>query len=184
MTTLLKELLNFTQLSKEEQMVTTDLNSIIDQAIVDLELIIEQKKAIIKKGKLPVITAIPVQMHQLFYNLLNNALKFSKDNLPPVVEIRASLAGRKEIDQFKTLLPDVSYHKITVSDNGIGFDEKYASQIFNIFQRLHNKSTYSGTGIGLALCKKVVTNHYGHIYAESKPGVGATFSILIPQLAS
>lgn len=180
MSTLLEELLNFTQLSKEERFEVTDLNLIIDHALDDLELVIQQKAAVVHVDKLPVIHAVPVQMHHLFYNLISNSLKFTKPDQPPVIEIR-SLPVNLEAANKKHLHPDKKYVEILVKDNGIGFDPKQASQIFLIFQRLHNRNTYSGTGIGLALCKKVVTHHYGDIYACGEPGKGAAFHILLPE---
>ena len=180
MNTLLKELLNFTQMSKQEQFVETDLTEIVSKAQIDLELLISEKKAIVKADPLPVIKAIPVQMHQLFYNLINNALKFSKPGHPPLIEITCKTADPKRMEQFQSLHRHKRYCEIIVQDNGIGFEQAYADQIFNIFQRLHNRTEYSGTGIGLALCKKVVANHYGAIYALSEKGQGAAFHILLP----
>ncbi|WP_207496066.1 sensor histidine kinase [Aridibaculum aurantiacum] len=181
MSTLLQELLNFTQMSKEEQLQEIDLNEIVARALVDLELVVSQKNAVIEVGDLPVLRAIPVQMHQLFYNLLNNALKFSKPGIAPEVKVTGKVAGIETLAKHPQLLHDVEYYEIIVADNGIGFSQEFAEQIFNIFQRLHNRSEYSGTGIGLALCKKVVTNHYGIIYAVSEENKGASFHILLPK---
>ena len=180
MSTLLKELLNFTQLSREELYEPTDLNTIVSKVLLDLELVIGQKRADLQVEPLPVLEAVPVQMHQLFYNLVNNALKFSKAGVPPVVHISARTAEAAEVARHPHLPKDRLYYEIVVADNGIGFDQSYAEQIFHIFQRLHSRSEYSGTGIGLALCKKVVTNHYGVIYAEGEKGKGAAFHVLLP----
>jgi signal transduction histidine kinase len=119
-------------------------------------------------------------MHQLFYNLINNALKFSKPGVPPVIEISSKAAGPKLMESFQSRDVDKQYCEIVVKDNGIGFEQSYAEQIFNIFQRLHSRTEFSGTGIGLALCKKVVVNHHGSIYALSEKGKGAAFHILLP----
>jgi PAS domain S-box-containing protein len=180
MTTLLKELLNFTQMSKQEQLEPTDLNAIVEGALLDLELKVIEKQAIVNVGQLPTINAIPVQMHQLFYNLLNNALKFTRAGVSPVIDISSKTAKDEALARHSFLIQDKDYCHITVQDNGIGFDQQYSEQIFHIFQRLHNRTEYSGTGIGLALCKKVITNHYGAIYAESVKGEGAAFHILLP----
>jgi PAS domain S-box-containing protein len=180
MSTLLKELLNFTQLSREELYKPTDLNTIVSKVLLDLELVIGQKRADLQVDPLPVLEAVPVQMHQLFYNLVNNALKFSKAGVPPVVRISARTAEPAQVARYPHLHKDRIYYEIVVADNGIGFDQSYAEQIFHIFQRLHTRTEYSGTGIGLALCKKVVTNHYGVIYAEGEKGRGAAFHVLLP----
>ena len=180
MSVLLKELLNFTQLNREEGFEPTDLNTIVEKAMEDLELVIQQKSAEVRTDKLPVINAVPVQMHQLFYNLINNALKFTRPGEKPVVEIR-SVPPNLPAANAKHLQGETDYVEIVVKDNGIGFDQQQAQQIFKIFQRLHNRTAYSGTGIGLALCKKVVTHHYGDIYAISQPGKGAAFHVLLPK---
>ena len=180
MNTLLKDLLNFTQMSRPDQVEDTDLNAIVSQTLIDLELVISDKKATVEVNHLPVIKAVPVQMHQLFYNLINNALKFAKPGIDPVVRIRCTTADRSALEQFPNLHPSRNYHDLVVEDNGIGFEQQYAEQMFRIFHRLHNRNEYSGTGIGLAICKKVVSNHYGVIYAMGEKGKGSTFHILLP----
>jgi PAS domain S-box-containing protein len=180
MSTSLTDLLNFTSLSKEEQLTTVNLNDILVTVTNDLELVIEQKAAVIQYEGLPTINAIPLQMQQLFYNLLNNALKFSKQHETPRIDIRVEKNYGREILNNENLKPDRLYYQIIVKDNGIGFDQSYADKIFSMFQRLHNKQTYSGTGIGLAVCKKVALNHEGDIYAVSSDHQGATFFILLP----
>jgi PAS domain S-box-containing protein len=180
MTTLLKALLNFTQMSKQEQLEDTDLNVIISKALGDLELTINEKNATISVDNLPVLKAIPVQMHQLFYNLITNALKFSKTEITPVIQIISTTAEKQLIEQHPYLNKDKLYYEIVIQDNGIGFDPQFTDQIFNIFQRLHNRTAYAGTGIGLALCKKVVNNHHGAIYAFSEKGKGSSFHVLLP----
>jgi PAS domain S-box-containing protein len=180
MSTLMKELLNFTHMNKEEQFVPTDLNEIIAKVLLDCELIIQQKGATLQIDKLPVIDAVPVQMHQLFYNLVNNALKFTRPDTPPVISITLQSAKKESRELKLGLHPDKQYYEIIVQDNGIGFDQSHDEQIFHIFQRLHSRSEFSGTGIGLALCKKVATNHHGAIYAVSEKDKGAAFHILLP----
>lgn len=144
---------------------------------VALEML--EKKAIINNDTLPMIYGIPVQMSQLFGNLISNALKFSGDG-KPIVHIRVS--DIVNIDELKRRLLDTTrqYHHISFKDNGIGFNQNNAEQIFDIFQRLHSKEEYQGTGIGLAMCKKICGNHGGTIYAESTPGQGAIFHLILP----
>lgn len=180
MSTLLKELLNFTQMSRQEQLVATDLNGVVAQALVDLELLISEKGAEVEAARLPTLEAVPVQMHQLFYNLISNALKFSRKGVPPRITITSKTARPEVLAPFPGLQQGRRYCEIVVADNGIGFDPAYAEQIFNMFHRLHHRSEFGGTGIGLALCRKVVANHYGAIYAQSGNGEGAAFHILLP----
>jgi len=169
----LKALLEFTHLKKEEQFVLVDLNVTLAHVLNDLELAISQKGALIELEELPTLQAVPHQMHQLFYNLINNALKFTKADTTPHIRVQVRTLEA-------ALKGDGLYYEIAVSDNGIGFEQKYADQIFTIFQRLHDRSAYSGTGIGLSLCKRVVQNHGGSIHALSQPNQGATFIILLP----
>jgi PAS domain S-box-containing protein len=154
--------------------VETDLNGVIAGVRSDLELLIQQKGGSISADHLPMIQAVPLQMHQLFYNLINNALKFSRPGVPPEIRIKAKVIHK---DEEKNSPP---YFVITVQDNGIGFEQQYADKIFQLFQRLNDRYSYSGTGIGLALCKKIVVNHGGEITARSEPDKGATFTILLP----
>ncbi|WP_332732621.1 sensor histidine kinase [Flavihumibacter sp.] len=176
----LKDLLTYSRLKSEDKFSTVDLNEVVAQVLVDLELLIAQKNATIKLEELPVLRAIPVQMQQLFYNLINNALKFSKPGIPPLIEIISTNALQEEISSYSELVPFKQYCKITIKDNGIGFEQKYADKIFTIFQRLHSKTAFEGTGIGLSLVKKVALNHKGLIYAVSEPEQGATFHLLLP----
>ncbi|MDB5196637.1 MAG: hypothetical protein JWP88_1008 [Flaviaesturariibacter sp.] len=178
----LTDLLNFSSLSKEEQFSAVNLNEVIEAVCTDLELAIAQKGATISYSGLPdALPAIPLQMQQLFYNLLNNALKFSDPSTPPVISVTAKRLPLAETVHYPQLQKDRSYHEIVVKDNGIGFRQDTADKIFLLFQRLHDRQTYSGTGIGLALCKKVADNHGGHIFAVSAPGEGAAFHILLPE---
>lgn len=181
MTDLIRDVLAYSQLSKEKESLSlVDLGEVIDEIVTDFELLLEQKKAAIAYDYLPVIEAVPRQIAQLFGNLISNALKFTDSDRSPLIEVSASLLEEKE--KSKLLMPkeDVPYYKITVADNGIGFDDEHAEKIFNIFQRLHGRSSYSGTGIGLAMCKKIVENHQGEIFATSKVGVGSIFHIILP----
>ncbi|GAB4094278.1 ATP-binding protein [Flaviaesturariibacter terrae] len=166
----LRDLLEYASLDRVEQREEVDLNEVLLQVRQDLELLITQKGAVISSGKLPVIRAIPLQMHQLLYNLVNNALKFSRADRPPRIDISCRIV-REEAKDF---------YEIRVSDNGIGFSPVHAQKIFTIFQRLHDRASYGGSGIGLALCKKVAENHGGSIRAEGRPDEGATFIVLLP----
>lgn len=171
MSSVIKDLLDFSNASKGlEQTSMVDLNEVMEKVQTDLELIISDKKATIRFADLPVIKAIPSQINRLFYNLINNALKFSKPDISPVIEIEATRHD--------------SAIEVVVRDNGIGFDAKYADKIFGLFQRLNDRHSYNGNGIGLSLCKKIVENHNGCIRAASKPGEGATFFISLPTKAS
>jgi PAS domain S-box-containing protein len=178
MSTLIYDLLNFSRLLKPETLFElVDLNQILKSVIDDLELIISQKNATILFDDLPSLEAIPLQMNQLFYNIINNALKFSKENIRPVININCKKIAIERNNSEETV---PTYFEISFTDNGIGFAQENADQIFEVFKRLHNKSAYSGSGIGLALCRKIVLNHQGIIYAESVEGNGATFHVLLP----
>ena len=181
MSELISSLLNFSRLvNNEDRMVDVDLNDVLQYVISDFELLIRQKNAVIQYDNLPVLKANPLQMNQLLYNLLMNALKFTKDGQGAEIRIvRSELDGDVAAIAFG-LPQNARYCHIRVIDNGIGFEQQYAGKIFDIFQRLHDRSAYEGTGIGLALCKKIVSNHGGHIYAEGKLEFGATFHIILP----
>ena len=146
--------------------------------LADFELLIEQKQAAINYSDLPTIQGIPLQLHQLFSNLISNSLKFSEVN--PQITITARTLSREEVHEYPRLDEDKKHIQLEFQDNGIGFEQQHAEQIFIIFQRLNNQRTYSGTGIGLALCKKIVDHHDGMILAKSVPGEGATFTIMLP----
>jgi len=182
MNTALRDVLDFASLRKSDHFVAVHLNEVLAQVQSDLELIISEKGATITSDQLPTITAIPAQMHQLFYNLLNNALKFSRPGISPCIRITCQEINSSQVTQHGDLDQGKTYQAFTIKDNGIGFNQESAQKIFDMFQRLHSKETFAGTGIGLALCKKVVQNHGGKIWAEGKPGEGATFHVLLPQL--
>jgi signal transduction histidine kinase len=120
-------------------------------------------------------------MNQLFYNLLGNALKFSTPDTPPVVNISYKMLTQEEVKQFPSLTATIPYCDIIFRDNGIGIDEKFSKQAFIIFERLNSRDHFEGTGIGLALCKRIVLNHKGHIYVVSEKGKGAEFHVILPQ---
>jgi PAS domain S-box-containing protein len=181
MSILIKDILNFSQLGKPgHRFENTDLNASVATITSDLEMVIQQKNAVINIDDLGNIEAIPQQMNQLFYNLLSNALKFTRKEVPPVISIKGAEITKTDLLRFPDLSPVLKYYAIEIRDNGIGFNQKFADQIFTIFQRLNNRDAYSGTGIGLALCKKIAINHNGSIYARSIENIGSVFTIILP----
>ncbi|WP_373517371.1 ATP-binding protein [Pricia sp.] len=182
MSALIKNMLDYARLAHHEQLFeTTDFNTVLKDILSDFELLIEQKGAEMKIGQLPTLEAVPLQINQLFYNLVSNALKFSKEGAAPIISISSRKLSAREASGHTSLDQGLSYHEIVVRDNGIGFGKKYSQKIFAIFQRLNPSGRYLGTGIGLALCKRIAGNHHGEIYAESKGGEGAAFHILLPE---
>ena len=180
MQSLIVNLLAYSRIdSTNDNFEDVDLNHILNKVLEELALTITETGAKIRKDKLPVIRGVPFQMEQLFLNLLSNALKYSKPQTQPLVEIRVEEVHRSHIGQ-DFIKSSRNYHRISVKDNGIGFDPANASKIFEVFQRLHQKTEYSGNGIGLAICKKIVENHFGHIHAISGPGEGSTFIFYLP----
>jgi PAS domain S-box-containing protein len=183
MSQLIKDVLHYAQLSNgTEEMVEVDLNVIFENVVSDLEVSIKEKGADIGSDLLPVIKGNATQLHQLFANLISNSIKFSRDI--PVVRITSRKLRKAEVAmRYKHVAEAPWYVEIQFSDNGIGFDQKYAEQVFEIFQRLQDRSVYGGTGIGLAVCKKIVENHHGNISVKSNTGHGATFTVLLPTIA-
>lgn len=172
---LINDLLAYSRVTtKAQPFVRVSLRQVLDQVISDLEIRIQESDAQIKIGELPEIEADPLQMQQLFLNLVGNALKFTRPNVPPIVEISARILESSPVAQFGQAC------EIMVTDNGIGFDEKYLDRIFTIFQRLHGRHQYEGTGIGLTLCRKIVDRHGGQITARAKLGEGASFIVTLP----
>jgi PAS domain S-box-containing protein len=180
MLTLIRDVLAFSQLSKaKHDFVPVDLNRILESTKNDFELYIEEKGATIANDPLPLVSGIPVQMSQLFGNLISNALKFSAGKKPFIQIAVSEIEGKDQVNG-RMLDSHCRYYDISFTDNGIGFNQNNAEQIFDIFQRLHSKNEYQGTGIGLAMCKKICENHGGTIYAESSPGKGAKFHVILP----
>lgn len=172
MQTLINDLLDYSRIStKVQPFASIDLNQTLTQVISDLEIRLEKTQGKVECGDLPKVDADPVQMTQLFLNLINNALKFHKPGVPPIVKISSRIIKSTR---------NLEICEITIADNGIGFDEKYRDRIFTIFQRLHGRQEYEGTGIGLAVCRKIVERHAGALIAKSIPGEGATFIITLP----
>jgi PAS domain S-box-containing protein len=163
----------------EKKLELVDLNDLLEQSRQELEVMIIEKKARIESDALPTLKVIPFQILQLFTNLLSNALKFSKAETPPHVLIRAELVDAKSVESHIPVLAKQLWH-ISFKDHGIGFDPVYEKKIFEVFQRLHSRNEYGGTGIGLSICKKIMENHQGWITAESVPDKGATFHVYFP----
>lgn len=174
MQALINDLLAFSRVTTKAQPFTeVNLAEIASGVLEDLEGRIETVKGRVEVGELPVIDAEPLQMRQLLQNLIGNALKFRRPEVPPVVKVEAQIIPDPDS-------PDKKLCRLTVSDNGIGFEEKYLDRIFNAFQRLHNRNEYEGTGMGLAIVRKIASYHGGDISATSKPGEGSTFILTIP----
>ncbi|OJV20080.1 MAG: hypothetical protein BGO21_11895 [Dyadobacter sp. 50-39] len=158
------------------EFVETDLNSIADEVKSDLEELIIEKSAVVEVQPLPVLPVIPVQFHQLLQNLIGNGIKYSSPDRQPLVQVGYTIVADGE--------GKGDFCRISVADNGIGFDQRYENRIFDLFQRLHGRNEYEGTGIGLAICKKIAQNHHGYITAEGTPGVGSVFYVYIPTTVS
>jgi len=180
MQNLINELLTFSRVTtKAQPFATLDLNQVVQEVVADLEVRIEQTGARVDVGPLPTIEAEPLHMRQLFQNLIGNALKFKRPEVTPVVTVRSEPV--KPGDEGVPLDGLVrNWMRLSVSDNGIGFDPKYADRIFLVFQRLHSRAEYEGTGMGLAIARKIVEHHGGTITARSGPGEGATFVFILP----
>ncbi len=178
---LINGLLEFSKIAKTPTPYElVNLNVVLQQVLTELELKIEETNSQIVFGPLPSIFAVPSQMKQLFLNLLGNAIKFHKQGEIPQIGISSVQLLENELIELG-LSRRKSYHKILVSDNGIGFEQEYADRIFQVFQRLHGKSEYPGSGIGLAICKKITEYHGGVIYAQSRASDGATFVLILPE---
>ncbi|MBT1702894.1 chemotaxis protein CheB [Chryseosolibacter indicus] len=179
MKSIINNVLNYSKLSAENNKYeATDMNQLISEIIEDLEVAIQEKQAHIQVDDFPLIDVIPGQIRQVFQNMIGNALKFSKPDGIPEIKISAVRIDNKAFDGKPTA--EGAYCRITISDNGIGFDKKFAENIFVLFQRLHSKDAYEGTGIGLAIVKKIVEKHSGIITASGEEGQGASFTIVLP----
>ncbi|QEE49792.1 response regulator [Flavobacterium alkalisoli] len=178
MSKLITDLLDYSRLSSDVAPEKTDINAVVDEVLTDLDYLIEQNNAIIIKKDLPKIKGVPSQLRQIFQNLISNSLKFSKKDISPIIQISSERIAERNFDapvDEKGL-----FCRITVTDNGIGFDERYLDKIFIIFQSLNDRREYEGTGIGLAIAKKIIEKHNGLITAKSQPGEGASFIIILP----
>jgi signal transduction histidine kinase len=181
MRSLIDNLLEFSKISRgTRSFIKCDLNDVLKHVLSDQELRIEETSTVLQIKDLPSIEAVPSELKQLFNNLIGNALKFRKKDIPPIIKIVCKKLSHKEKSDL--LLPfNRVFYAVNIQDNGIGFESVYAEKIFEIFQRLHGKAEYAGSGIGLAICKKIVDNHDGIIYATSEPGVGSVFSVILPE---
>jgi two-component system sensor kinase FixL len=188
MQTLINDLLTFSRvISAKQPFVPVDLQAVTGEVLADLEVRIEKTGGVVNVGKLPTIDADPTQMRQLLQNLIGNALKFQPAGAAPRVDVEAQLVTRDQIQgeaNFPNPPPsprlDDKFCVLTVKDNGIGFDEQYLEKIFAVFQRLHGRSEYEGTGVGLAVCRRITDRHGGLITAQSKTGAGAKFIVILP----
>lgn len=175
---LINDILAFSKISTQsESFVNADLNQVVREVLEDMELVIRDKRAQVVVSDLPKLYVNPGLMRPLFYNLIDNALKYSKKDDVPVILIRAE---DKPMHALSSSTGNPKFCRIYIEDNGIGFDQKYAEQIFDMFRRLHVNVEFAGTGIGLALCKKIVEKHMGFISAQSKIDKGSTFIISLP----
>ena len=178
MTTLITDLLEYSRLSALVVHQKTNLNSVVEEVLADLDYQVGRNNALVEKDDLPTIYGVSSQLRQVFQNLISNSLKFARKEVRPVITIKSELIAHKSFESPKDEKGE--YCRITVSDNGIGFDEKYLDKIFIIFQSLNDRKTYDGTGIGLAIAKKIIEKHNGLITANSIEGAGATFVLILP----
>ena len=180
MRNLIDDLLQFSRSNKaEKEFSLSDLNLLLENAKQELSASIEEKKAVIISDLLPELNVIPFQIQQLFTNIIGNSLKYSREGITPQIFISASKVTATE-EELLPVQNNDKFYRFTISDNGIGFEKEYAERIFILFNRLHNKNEYEGTGIGLAICKKIIDNHKGYIFADGKPNEGAIFTFYLP----
>lgn len=180
MQTLINDLLSYSRTNiQERKFEKTNLSKIIDEVKEDLKEELEQKNGVIESNEVDDVSIIPFQFRQLLYNLISNSLKFSKPNVPAVIKIKSEIGKASKFHE-KALAKEKIYCHINILDNGIGFEPQYSKKIFDVFQRLHGRDQYNGTGIGLAIVKKIVENHNGFITAKGEQNEGASFDIYIP----
>lgn len=178
MTRLINDLLRYSRLSADNTFEPVDVNATINEILSDLELSVKDTQATITVEQIPVLQAIPGQLRQALQNIISNALKFTRPGVIPAIRVKGERVEKKEFES--AVSTDGTYCRITISDNGIGFNEMYLPKIFTLFQRLHGSDAYEGTGIGLAIAKKVIEKHQGIISAQSKENEGATFIMVLP----
>jgi signal transduction histidine kinase len=191
---LVNDILDFSRVSNDKlSFQKVNLNATLRMVQADMELLINSTGTDIMADKMPEIEGVPPQLHQVFQNIISNAIKFRKEGVAPEIRISSEALTGKQLDKeergwVRSFVPEMSdehfedlpFCRISISDNGIGFDQKYADKIFQIFQRLHGRSEYEGTGIGLAICRRILENHHGMISANAEHGRGATFHLLLP----
>ncbi|SFF33025.1 PAS fold-containing protein [Spirosoma endophyticum] len=182
MSTLIRDLLTYSRITiQQESTQLVPLNEVLQTVLTELELRLQETGAVVVVGSLPTVSGDASQLGQLLQNLVGNAIKFCQPGAVPQIEIRAGQVAASDLPTgVKPTRSAQAYHCLEIVDQGVGFDEKYLDRIFQVFQRLHGKSEFGGTGIGLAICEKVVANHGGAITASSKPGQGATFRVYLP----
>lgn len=179
MQNLITDILTFSKISVDNAaFVEADMNALISEVLVDLDEEIKSKNGKVIVENLPKLTVNPSLMKPLFHNLIGNALKYAKKDTAPVVKITSEISSQLNGKTTQAISP--KYCRIYIQDNGIGFDQKYAEEIFGMFKRLHHNSEFQGTGIGLALCKKIVEQHKGYISARSRVNEGSTFIVSLP----
>jgi light-regulated signal transduction histidine kinase (bacteriophytochrome) len=179
---LINNLLQFSrQPVNSADFVNVDLGQLVKEAIIEIELEIEKNQAEINISLLPTLPAVPALMRQLFYNLISNAIKFKRKENFPIVNISCERIPASDLKTSNKYVENISYYRISVSDNGIGFDEKYAEDIFLVFKRLHSYHEFEGTGVGLSICKKIIDKHNGFITAHNNVDAGATFVLELPE---
>jgi len=180
MQNLIEALLSYSRTNTSDFILEpTDLNKVLQSVQRDLQEKIDEHNVVIESQHLPTLNIVPLQFQQLFANIISNAIKYRKPDVDPVIKITASIVPASEINT-PMLLPKSRYWKISIADNGIGFEAQHETKVFELFQRLHGKTEYEGTGIGLAICKKIMQNHKGFINAKGVPGQGATFNLFLP----
>jgi PAS domain S-box-containing protein len=176
---LIEALLAFSRVAtKGQPFETVALEDVVADVVSDLEVRIEHSGGRVEIAELPTLAADPNQMRQLFQNLIGNALKFHREGIPPVVKVSSELV--RVVESSAVIEPEVEIYQICVEDNGIGFDERYLDRIFEVFQRLHGRGVYEGTGVGLAICRRIIERHHGQITASSTLGIGSRFLITLP----
>jgi signal transduction histidine kinase len=178
MNNLIEDLLSFASIARPQMFQPTDVTEVVREILVDLELNIEEKNAVITLEQIPILETIPPLLRQLFQNIISNALKFTRPGVTPHIVIKADRVNIATPES--EAVADGIYCRISIADNGIGFEEKYADKIFTIFQRLNARTEYEGTGIGLAIAKKIIDRHNGAISALSTPGQGSVFYLFLP----
>lgn len=179
MQNLITDILTFSKISVDNPaFINCDMNKLLEEVLTDLDEEIKEKKGMVFIDKLPVLSVNPSLIKPLFHNLIGNALKYSKKDTAPIVKVTSETSAQLNGKAGQGVTP--KYCRIFIQDNGIGFDQKYAEEIFGMFKRLHHNSEFQGTGIGLALCKKIVEQHNGFISARSTINEGSTFIISLP----
>ena len=177
---MIDDIMAYSTLMQWEEKIEYSLEDIIKEAMEILEQALEDKSARIDYSNLPVICVVPAQFRQLFQNLISNSLKFSTPQVAPVIQIAYQWLQKDQVNE-PSILNANKYISITVTDNGIGFEQEAAEKIFLLFSRLHDKTEYEGSGLGLAIAKRIIDNHNGVIHAKGEKGKGASFQIIIPQ---